>query len=158
VADLLAIYLNDHLAGSTVGLELARRARGSNEDSELGDFLAQLVAEIEQDRAALEDVMAAVGAGHDRLKVAGAWAGEKVGRLKLNGSLLGYSPLSRVVELEGLALGVTGKLALWRMLGSIDDPRLAGFDFAVLTARAERQRDELERQRLAAGQIAFASD
>jgi hypothetical protein len=27
---LLGIYLNDHLAGSTIGLELSRRARGSN--------------------------------------------------------------------------------------------------------------------------------
>jgi hypothetical protein len=156
MADLLAIYLNDHLAGSTVGLELTRRARGSNEGSELGDFLAELVAEIEQDRAALEEVMTAVGAGRDRLKVAGAWAGEKAGRLKLNGSLLGYSPLSRVVELEALALGVTGKLALWRMLRSLGDPRLAGFDFDELTVRAERQRDRLERHRLAAGRIALA--
>ena len=36
-------------------------------------------------------------------KNAGAWALEKVGRLKLNGELTSYSPLSRVVELEGLA-------------------------------------------------------
>ena len=43
----------------------------------------------------------------DRLKVAGAWAGEKAGRLKLNGHLTGYSPQSRVIELEGLVVGVT---------------------------------------------------
>ena len=156
MADLLAIYLNDHLAGSTVGLELARRARGANENSELGDFLAELVAEIEADRAVLQDVMTAVGAGRDRIKVAGAWVGEKAGRLKLNGSLLGYSPLSRLVELEGLALGVTGKLALWRLLRALEDPRLTSFDFDVLVARAERQRDGLEQHRIAAGRLALA--
>jgi hypothetical protein len=155
VSNLLAIYLNDHLAGSTVGVELARRARGSNEGTPLGDFLTTLAAEIDEDRDTLQEVMKAVGAGRDRLKVTGAWAGEKLGRLKLNGSLLGYSPLSRVVELEGLRLGVEGKLSLWRMLRELADPRLAAFDFDALIARAERQRDDLERQRLEAGRLAL---
>lgn len=155
VVSLLATYLNDHLAGSTVGVELARRARGSNEGTPLGDFLAELTAEIEQDRETLEEVMAAVGAGRDRLKVIGAWAGEKVGRLKPNGSLLSYSPLSRVIELEGLRLGVEGKACLWRMLAVLEDSRLAGFDFDALAARAERQRDDLERHRLEAGRLAL---
>lgn len=156
MSDLLAIYLNDHLAGATVGVELARRARGSNEGTALGDFLAAIAIEIEEDRDTLQDVMAAVGAGRDRLKVTGAWAGEKVGRLKLNGSLLGYSPLSRVVELEGLRLGVEGKACLWRMLRELADPRLSAVDFDALLARAERQRDDLERHRLEAGRLALA--
>ena len=63
MSDLLAIYLNDHLAGSTVGVELARRARGSNDGTELGEFLATLAAEIEEDRDTLGEVMGAVGAG-----------------------------------------------------------------------------------------------
>jgi hypothetical protein len=156
VSDLLAIYLNDHLAGSTVGVELARRARGSNEGTGLGDFLVTLTAEIEEDRDTLQDVMEAVDAGRDRLKVTGAWAGEKLGRLKLNGSLLGYSPLSRVVEVEGLRLGVEGKACLWKMLRELADPRLSGFDFDALIVRAERQRDELELHRLDAGRLALS--
>jgi len=155
VSNLLAIYLNDHLAGSTVGVELVRRARGSNEGTELGEFLAAFAAEIEGDRETLEEIMEAVGAGRDRLKVAGAWAGEKAGRLKLNGSLRSYSPLSRVVELEGLRLGVEGKTCLWRMLRELADPRLSGFDFDALIARAERQRDDLEQRRIEAGLLAL---
>ena len=46
------------------------------------------------------------------------WTGEKLGRLKLNGQLLGYSPLSRLIELEGLMLGIAGKLAMWIALSS----------------------------------------
>ncbi|HYI80433.1 MAG TPA: hypothetical protein VEW67_06200 [Thermoleophilaceae bacterium] len=157
MSNLLAIYLNDHLAGATAGVELARRARGSNEGTALGGFLTTLVTEIEEDRDTLQAVMASVGAGRDRLKVTGGWAGEKLGRLKLNGSLLGYSPLSRVVELEGLRLGVEGKACLWRMLRELADPRLSGFDFDALTARAERQRDELERHRLEAGRLALSN-
>lgn len=155
MSNLLAIYLNDHLAGSTVGVELVRRARGSNEGTELGEFLAAFAAEIEGDRETLEEIMEAVGAGRDRLKVAGAWAGEKAGRLKLNGSLRSYSPLSRVVELEGLRLGVEGKTCLWRMLRELADPRLSGFDFDALIARAERQRDDLEQRRIEAGLLAL---
>jgi hypothetical protein len=155
MADLLAIYLNDHLAGATVALELARRARGANEGSELGAFLGELGEELEHDRETLREVMATVGAGRDRLKVAGAWAGEKAGRLKLNGRLLGYSPLSRVVELEGLALAVTANLTLWRMLDGLADARLAKFEFNALAGRAERRRDELERHQRDAGRLAL---
>lgn len=158
MTSLLATYLNDHLAGATVGVELARRARGSNAGSELGRFLAELTVEIEEDRETLEEVLQAVGVGRDRLKLAGAWAGEKVGRLKLNGRLLGYSPLSRLVELEGLRLGVEGKACLWRLLRELADPRLSGFDFDALIARAERQCDELEQRRLEAGRLALLAD
>lgn len=154
---LLATYLNDHYAGSTAGVELARRARGSNEGTELGDLLARLAIEIEEDRTALESVMEAVGAGRDPIKPRLAWLGEKAGRLKPNGQLRGYSRLSRLVEIEGLELGITGKQALWQALGELADPRLAMYDFAALGERAARQRGELEPHRLAAGREAFGA-
>ncbi len=152
---LLAIYLNDHLAGSTLGVELSRRARGSNEGTELGFLLVRLADEIQEDSAVLESIMESVDAGRDPLKARLAWLGEKIGRLKPNGRLLGYSPLSRLTELEGLELGIAGKQALWLALRTIADPRLAGYDFAALSERAERQRAELEPFRLAAGREAF---
>jgi hypothetical protein len=152
---LLATYLNDHAAGSTAGAELSRRAAGANDGSELGVVLARLAAEIEEDRATLDSVMDAVGVGHDRAKQAAAWVGEKVGRLKPNGQLTGYSPLSRVIELEGLSLGVEGKRLLWVSLETIADPRLAAFDFAALAERAARQREEIEPVRRAAVATAF---
>jgi len=154
---LLAIYLNDHLAGSTVGVELARRARGANAGSELGQLLDRLVRDIEEDRDTLGAVMDAVGARRDRLKKAAAWAGEKAGRLKLNGQLTGYSPLSKLVELEGLNLGIEGKSRLWAVLGELSDSRLSSFDFQALAQRAERQRSELEPFRLSAGRESFAA-
>ena len=72
------------------------------------------------------------------------------GRLKPNGQLTGYSPLSRVVELEGLALGITGKLALWKALRELWT-RSRGWTPPTSTAsgeRAERQQAELEEHRL----------
>jgi hypothetical protein len=140
-SELLPIYLNDHLAGSSVGRDLARRAAGANRGAELGDFLTDLAAQIEADRAQLEDVMVRLQVEPDRVKLGAGWLAEKAGRLKLNGRLVSYSPLSRVLELEALALGVRGKLMLWRALAiaAPSQPRIADVDFAHLIERAESQ-------------------
>ncbi len=148
----LSIYLNDHLGGSAGGIELARRLCRSNKDAEYGPPLEDIVRQIEEDIASLRDIMARLGVEEDRIKQAGAWAAEKVGRLKLNGQLLGYSPLSRMVELEGLTLGVAGKRSLWVALHTThgQDPRLSGVDLERLIERAGDQRQTLERLRLRA--------
>jgi hypothetical protein len=157
---LLGIYLNDHLAGSTVGVELARRLLGSNTGTEFEPFLERLVKEIEEDRESLVELMRSYGVGEDRIKVAFAWVAEKTGRLKLNGSIISYSPLSRLVELEGLSLGVEGKLSLWRAVQSAvgTDPRSKAVDLPKLIERASKQRDELEVHRLRAAELAFVAD
>jgi hypothetical protein len=155
---LLGIYLNDHRLGATVALELVKRAESENEGTEFGEFLADLHEAIETDRSTLEDLMEALGVGKDPLKHAAAWAGEKVGRLKLNGQLRGYSPLSRLTELETLSLGVEGKVALWRALREIapTEPALAGSDYEALLKSAQSQRRRLERYRVRAAKLAFA--
>ena len=155
--DRLSIYLNDHLAGATMGVNLARRAAGNNRSTSYGPVLDALAEEIEQDRRALLTVMERLSVGPDRLKVALAWGAEKAGRLKLNGELLRYSPLSRLEELEALALGVTGKLALWETLCRTHgaDPRLRGVDVEELVDRARSQRRRLERQRVRAADEAL---
>jgi hypothetical protein len=144
---LLRTYLQDHHAGATGGLELARRAAGSNEDHPSGAELARIADEIEADREALERVMEELKVGPSTIKDGAAWTAEKVGRLKPNNSLLSYSPLSRVVELEGLVLGVTGKAALWEALGAVIGTRIEGFDFDALAARAKDQRARLDQLR-----------
>lgn len=146
-SDLLPIYLNDHFAGATAGLELARRAAKSNGDTEFGEFLNDLARQIETDRAQLEEVMARLEVTANPVKVGAFWLGEKLGRLKLNGRLLSYSPLSRVVEIEGLISGVNGKRALWQALAAAAaaEARLAGIDFEQLIARADEQHAGLER-------------
>lgn len=157
MANKLAIYLNDHLAGATVGVELVRRARDANEGSAYGTELDRLAREIEEDRAALLQILEEIGARRDLIKVGGGWIGEKLGRLKLNGSLLSYSPLSRLVEIEGLYLGVTGKLALWTNLKASCEERVSSVDLAMLIERAESQRSRLEEMRTRAAAEALAA-
>ena len=145
----LSVYLNDHLGGATGGVNLARRLADNNKGTEYGPPLERIAREIEEDVASLREVMARFGVDEDHVKQAGALVLERIGRLKLNGQLMGYSPLSRMLELEGLMLGVTGKRALWLALfGSYRaDPRLKGVDLSGLQERANSQRAELERMR-----------
>jgi hypothetical protein len=153
---LLGIYLNDHLAGATAGTELARRIAASHGRSAVGGPLHQLAAEVAQDRAALQDIMGALGVPVRGYKVYAAWVREKAGRLKFNGHLLTKSPLSYLEELEMMRLGVEGKAAGWRTLRVLagSDKRLDAARLDDLIARAQRQSDVLEELRVgAAGQV-----
>ena len=156
---LLGIYLNDHLAGSTVGLELSRRARDSNKGNEYGEVLERVAKEIEEDRETLQRLMKDLGVRRDHPKVAVAWVAEKFGRLKPNGRLISYSPLSRLVEAESLALGIAGKLSLWEALAEVagEDARLDPEELRRLAERAERQRKEVWQLRQRAAGEAFAA-
>jgi hypothetical protein len=154
----LAIYLNDHLAGATLGVELARRLRSANQgDPEMGAPLARICTEIEADRETLERLMAHLQVGRDQVKPVLAKVAERLGRLKLNGQFLGYSPLSRVLELEVLSGLVGAKMQLWNALEQCFGESLDGFDFHDLAARADNQGRRLEDLHLAAAQRALPS-
>ena len=154
----MRIYLQDHHAGSTAGLELARRIHGNNKGNEYGEVMAKVVDEIAADKKALEGIMDDLGFGADTIKDLGAWALEKAGRLKLNGQITGYSPLSRMVELEGVMTGITGKIGLWAALLQIapDEPRLDAERLERLRERGESQRETVEDLRQRAAREAFA--
>ncbi|HYH53414.1 MAG TPA: hypothetical protein VD761_04715 [Solirubrobacterales bacterium] len=153
---LLGIYLNDHLAGATLGVELARRLRSSNSgDAEFGEPLAKLCGEIAEDRDTLIRLMARLNVDRNPVKPALARIAERLGRLKLNGQLRGYSPLSRVLELEVLATGIGGKLQLWNALEQSYGETLDGFDFHALAERADNQGQRVEDLHLAAAQRAL---
>src|SRR5918996_6049579 len=151
---LVAIYLQDHLAGSVAALELVERAARANAGNELGSFLTDLHGEISADKETLLATMRTLGVNPSRVKNAVAWTAEKAARLKANGGLLRYSPLSRVHELEALEAGIVGKRSLWTNLQAVDDSRLAGFDLPQLVERAEAQRAGVEEwRRRAAGAL-----
>ncbi len=155
----LEIYLIDHHAGSTAGLELAKRCRSRNEGNEVGDYLRNtLIPEIEEDRDSLTAVMRLLGCSPNRLKDGVGWLGEKLGRFKLNGELTSYSPLSRLVEVEGLTLGVRAKRSGWQALKSASTPggELEGVDLDRLIVRADQQEAALERLRRWAADQALA--
>jgi len=156
---LLGIYLNDHLAGATGGIELVRRSAGAHGGSPAGSTLQRLAEEIEQDRDTLLEMMVALGIPVRHYKVYSAWVAEKVGRLKLNGHLLDRSPLSSLLELEALRLGVEGKASLWRTLGEVaeHEPRLDAVRLDGLLQRATAQVDTLEEMRVQTSKEIFGA-
>jgi hypothetical protein len=155
--DRLTIYLNDHLAGAAFGLELARRTLGANRGTEFEATLEKLAAAIEEDRDELERLIERLDIPTDRLKLTGGWVAEKVGRLKPNGQLRGYSPLSRLLELEGLMGGIHAKLGLWRALREIapEEARLDAGRLDELITRAESQLDQLRGLHADSGRLAL---
>jgi hypothetical protein len=144
MARLISIYCNDHLTAATGAVELAKRVRGSNAGTPLGDYAAELAAELEAEREALRAVMRRAGMREDPIKRTAGLVAERLGRLKLNGQLRGYSPLSRLVEIEALLLLAAGSVSLWRTLGE------AGHDAGDWAARAERRIAALHEHRAAA--------
>lgn len=155
---LLSIYLNDHLAGATGGVELAKRLAANFKRSPHGQALRDIASEVEQDRNSLLEIMRLLDVPVNRFKVGAGWLGEKVGRLKPNGHLLHRSPLSGLVELEAMYLGVQGKAAGWRVLRAESDKHrsLDRDDFDELITRASRQEQTLETIRRDVAERAFA--
>lgn len=158
MADHLAIYLNDQLALGTAWRELARRAAGENAGTALGAALDEVATEIAEDVETFRSIMARLGVRPSRPKQAAAVAAERIGRLKPNGHVRGYSPLSRFLELDALVMGIDGKLTLWGTLRDLAGlaERLPDLDFDRLTARAREQRAKLTPHHAAAGRAALA--
>ncbi len=148
-SELLGIYLNDHLAGSSSGVELAKKISEENSGTRYGSFLAELAREIDQDRATLVELMERLNIERSGVKQAAGWITEKLTRVKFSDRLTGSADLKRLLEFETLSLGIEGKQALWRSLRQVSDryPELAATDFDALAKRADDQRARLEEHR-----------
>lgn len=155
--DYLETYLQDHQAGAEFGSDLARRLAQENPGTPHEDFLLRLAQEIEQDVEVLKDIMDRFGVSNAIVKTAGAEIGEKLSRLKPNEQLSGYSPLSRVLEIEGLRTGVQGKLSLWQGLREIASSyeQLDESELDELIGRAESQLEGLREEHRLAVREAF---
>ena len=110
---LLAVYLNDHLAVAEGALALARRMRSAQRWGEHRALLDAVVGALHQHRAEVGAALAQRSLTPRRYKLVLVRLGELGARLKLNGRVVGPSPLSRLVELDGLALALTGCAQLW---------------------------------------------
>lgn len=153
----LRVYLNDHLAGATAGVALAKRIRDRN-TGPVGQAFGELVPDLEDDQRTLRDIVTSMEFSGSGAKQVLADMVEKVGRLKFNGQIFGYSLLSKMEELEVMALGIEGKAKMWSALGSIAErrPQLSKFDFEKLGVQARLQHDRVEALRIEAAREALA--
>ena len=87
----------------------------------------------------MRDLMSRLSIEESKVRQAGAWAGEKLGRALL--AIAGNEPdgLGLLLALEGLIMGIAGKGLLWRALAAANLPKLEMFDLEVLRRRAAEQ-------------------
>ena len=148
MSDPLAIYLNDHMAGAGVAIDLLKTMKERHDDAALSQFAACLLVEDEEDEETLRCIAKNIGSGPNVFKEAAAWLAEKASRLKLGASSSG--DFGTFEALEFLSLGIQGKLSLWMALKvvAVSDARLTVPDFEKLIVRAKTQYGRVEERRL----------
>ncbi len=156
----LALYLNDHLAGSELALELLERLEKTYADRALGRFFSDLHADIHEDRQELERLIGQLHITESLPRKVTAWFGEKVSFLKLSLDDASDGTFRLLESLEVLSLGIEGKRGLWQALAATAEalPELAILDYVDLIQRAQEQRARVEQQRVAAATQAFRQD
>ncbi|HKT59965.1 MAG TPA: hypothetical protein VJQ46_07920 [Gemmatimonadales bacterium] len=158
-AEPLAVYVNDHLAGSTAGLSLMDDLATKAEGTALAPKLRALAAEVREDQQLLRDTLDRLAVGERRVAQAAAWLGEKVSEGRLALAARTHPALALLESLESIALGLQGKLAIFRVLAELGplDPRLAGLPYAARADRTAVQHGMIEAERRAAAREAFTT-
>ena len=146
----LTTYLNDHLAGSVAALELLEHLIERHADMPWAGSLTKLRGEIEEDQTSLRDLLRRLGEQESATKKTLGWLSEKLGVARRTLSP-GYEPeLAMLEDLEALALGIRGKLGLWRALAIVTPApaALRSLDLEHLQQRARNQYERVEALRL----------
>ena len=107
------IYVNDHLTMVTAEKELIGRVANENNDQEHAHFLATYQHDAAKQHHELQKILANLDSQPSKTKQLAGWLVEKVGRLKLNGSLVGYTSLARVLESEVMLMAAVNRRAFW---------------------------------------------
>jgi Skp family chaperone for outer membrane proteins len=156
----LATYLNDHLAGSVVALELLDHLESSYSESELNALFKQLRDDIDADQDELKNLMKRLDLAESRTRKASAWFTEKITELKLRLDDPKGGSLRLFESLEALSLGIEGKRSLWMTLIVVaeNSPALGTLDYERLVRRAQEQRDRVETRRIETARKALTFD
>ncbi|HEY8188401.1 MAG TPA: hypothetical protein VIF64_20190 [Pyrinomonadaceae bacterium] len=154
----IATYLNDHLSGAVIAIELLEHLEGGYANTPIAEFFSKLRAEIEADRQELESLMDHLQIAQSRTRKASAWFAEKFTELKLRLDDRAGGDLRLFESLEALSLGIEGKRSLWLALSKVaeETPTLRAVDYERLTQRAEEQRSRVEVMRLDTARTALA--
>lgn len=155
--DSIATYLNDHLAGSVVALELLEKLGMLYAGMPLGLLLAELRDDISADRNKLEEIMNQLQITQSRTRKLTAWLAEKATELKLRLDDSSDGALYLLETFEVLSLGIEGKKGMWLALAAAAEnaDELRAIDYNQLVQRAEQQRQKVEDVRLDAAKKAL---
>jgi hypothetical protein len=154
MTDPLATYVHDHLAGAEFAVNLLEDLRDQSLEARIAILAEELLEEVQADREVLERFSEMLTTGSGTVKKAAAWVAHKASRVKLDPQDL----LGAFESLETICLGISGKLALWNSLKTLDldDQRVATLDLDDLAARAIDQHARAEKLRLAVAPSALS--
>ncbi len=113
----LETYLSDHLSGSIVAIDLARRRASAQGEDEIGTGLRRFAAEVERDQRTLRNVMATLGVSPSMTKELMASGTAWIDSIRTAIKLPGAPNIVR--DLELLVMGARGKELLWKALDRI---------------------------------------
>src|SRR6476660_2329442 len=99
----LETYLNDHLAGSVMAIQIARRCEAQTKDDVLKRGIAELIEQIESDQSSLVRALEALGFERSLPKTAMAVSASWVAWLR---GWFGDRAKTEVEDLEALCIGV----------------------------------------------------
>jgi hypothetical protein len=124
----------------------------------MGAFTA-LKVEIDEDREQLKTLMSNQHIDESRLRKAGGWIAEQLAEFKLEVDDDAKGRLRRLERLEALAIGIDGKIALWRALDAAaqSNTELRRIDYQRLLQRGRDQRERVEHLRLEAAREALTA-
>jgi hypothetical protein len=153
-----ATYLLDHLAGSTVALEMLELIEKYHSEPDDRQLVVSLRQDIQADRDELTSLMKTWHVSVRILRSAVAWLSEKAVRVKLRLDDSAGDKLGLLESIEIVATGIHGKQSLWEALAAAAtvSARLRGPDYQRLIARAIEQRERIEALRLRAARAALA--
>jgi hypothetical protein len=114
MSEPLVAYLNDHLGGAEIAIQVLEAMRDQHDDPRFREFAGVLLPEILADDAKLRSIAEKIGPGPSAIKQAGGWLLEKLARFKLGHT--GSSNFDMFESLELLAVGIHGKRCLWKAL------------------------------------------
>jgi hypothetical protein len=157
-ADHLGTYLQDHLAGAVMALELMEHIECHYPDAIARARISHVKEEVAADRRELQTIVDRLALTESTPRKAAAWLSERFARLKLFVDDPGDGSFFLFEAIELLSLGIDGKHALWRTLASVapEVDGLQGVDYDRLMARATAQREILEPARLHLARTAFS--
>jgi hypothetical protein len=147
MAEPLTTYLNDHLGGAQIAVQLLQAMAEQHDDANFRRFAQELLPEIQADEGTLRSLVEKID-GASSVKEIGGWILEKLSRIKLGHT--GSVNFEMFESLELLAIGIHGKLSLWKALEAAAkaDARLRAVDLPELIRRAEREYREVESARI----------
>lgn len=156
----LATYLNDHLAGSVVAVELMENLEAAYAETPIANFVNDIRSEVEADQRELQQLMNRLEISESRTRQVSAWLTEKLTELKLRLDDSARGNLRLLESLEALSLGIEGKKSLWLALAAAAEisPQLRLADYKHLQERAEDQRSRVELKRIEIAKVALRGE